>query len=255
MPILETKNLSRSFGGVTAVNEVSFTLEQCQIVALIGPNGAGKTTVFNLITGIFPPTSGEIMFKGQRINGQKTPYIASRGITRTFQNPQLFGNMTVLENVMVGRHIRSKSGIISSMVRLPAMLKEEKEIRTKVSEILEDVGLAERGQEFAENLAFGQQRLLEIARALALEPELLLLDEPAAGLNSTEKKELVKLINRIRDKGITVLLVEHDMDTVMGLADKVVVLDFGSKIAEGSPYEIQSNEKVITAYLGEEEED
>jgi branched-chain amino acid transport system ATP-binding protein len=249
--LLEINQLSKSFGGVNALKEVSFTFSQGEIGALIGPNGAGKTTLFNLLTGVFQPSSGEIYFNKQPLKGKSTVQISALGIARTFQNLQLFTNMTVLENVMVGCHSQSKTGLLGAAFRL-ASRKEEDSIRRTSLEVLDNVGLKAKAGEQAANLPFGQKRLLEIARALAMKPKVLLLDEPAAGLNPTESRFLVELINAIRAEGITVVLVEHDMETVMELANKIVVLDFGQKIAEGTPYEITRNQKVIDAYLGKE---
>lgn len=250
--ILEVTNLIKKFGGVTAVSDVSFNVMEGQIKAIIGPNGAGKTTLFNLITGVDLPDAGEIRFKETKINGLRPHEIAFKGISRSFQNVQLFDNMSVLENVMIGRHLRSSSGLLSTAFRLPFVKREEKVIAEDAMKWLNFVGLKENAQESASNLAFGRQRLLEFARALATEPELLLLDEPAAGLNINETEEISELIQRIRDIGITVLLVEHDMSLVMNISDKVIVLNYGEAIAEGVPREIQNNPEVIAAYLGEE---
>lgn len=252
MKLLEISNLTKSFGGVQAVNEVSFSVNRGEILAVIGPNGAGKTTLFNLITGIYPASSGNISFNGAEINGAAAHRIAKLGIARTFQNLQIFNNMSALENVMVGRHTKSKTGFMGAIFPLGRVQHEEREIVEKSLEKLALVGLADKALEAAINLPYGQQKMLEIARAVALEPELLLLDEPAAGLNSTETRELVDIIYGLRDQGMTILLVEHDMETVMEIADRLVVLDFGIKLAEGTPYEIQNNHEVITAYLGEE---
>lgn len=251
--LLKVENLSKSFGGVNAVENVSFEVKKGEIVAVIGPNGAGKTTLFNLVTGVIPATSGKITFKGVSIIGKRPYQIASLGMTRTFQNLQVFNNMTVIENVMTGSHIRLKTGILSSGLRLPNVYKEEKEVMQKALQCLEQVGIADLAFERAETLPYGNQRLLEIARAVAAEPSFILLDEPMAGLNPQESRNLVNVLKNMRKQGMTFLFVEHDMETVMSIADKIVVLDYGKKIAEGTPEEIASNPKVIAAYLGEEE--
>ncbi len=248
--IISIENIGMHFGGVAALSEVSFTVDAERIKAIIGPNGAGKTTLFNLITGVYRPTSGRIIYGGNDIAGAPPYTIASRGITRTFQNVELFSNMTVLENVMMGRHARSGSGFLSCALRFPNMIREEREIERVAREYLEFVGLSARAYDMALSLPLGYQRYLEIARALALEPKLLLLDEPAAGLDEKETEDLGELIKRIRDRSITILLVEHDMSLTMEISDEIVVLDYGRKIAEGTPREIQYNKKVIDAYLG-----
>ncbi|MBI2954077.1 MAG: ABC transporter ATP-binding protein [Chloroflexi bacterium] len=250
--LLDARSLRKDFGGIVAVDSFSFSVRPGQIVAIIGPNGAGKTTVFNLVTGVHPLTAGEIHFGGQRIDALKPYQIAEKGISRTFQNLQIFGNMTVVENVMVGRHSRSKVGILSGALSLPSSRSEEKRIYYAAMEMLDMVGLVSRAKQPASALPFGSQRLLELARALANEPKLLLLDEPAAGLASQETRNLERLIYRIRDGGVSILLVEHDMELVMGIADWVFVLDYGKLIAAGTPRDIQANEKVIAAYLGDE---
>ncbi len=251
--LLEARGLSKEFGGVMAVNDVDLAVQEGQIKALIGPNGAGKTTIFNVITGVFPPSRGSVRFRGRPLDGLKPHAIASLGIGRTFQTVQLFGEMTVLENVMLGRHPKSRAGILASALRVSSMQLEERAIRDKSLDILETVGLGEKAGQIAANLPYGEQRLTEIARALALEPLILLLDEPGAGLNRQEKARLGGLIRRLRDQGITILLVDHHMDLVMGISDEVLVLNYGEKIAEGRPEEIQRHEGVIAAYLGDEE--
>ncbi len=250
-PLLQIKNLHKSFGGIVALAGLSFNLQAGQIKAVIGPNGAGKTTIFNLITGIYGFRDGEILLGQTRLKGLKPHQIAKLGMTRTFQNVQIFGNMTVLENVMVGCHPRTKSEMIASAFRFPSALLEESAIKAKSMEILKFVELDSKAHLSSQSLPFGQQRLLEIARALATEPKVLLLDEPAAGLNASETGELAQLIYKIREKGITILLVEHDMNLVMEIAEEIVVLDYGEKIAEGTPEAIQNDQRVITAYLGE----
>ncbi|MEW5815600.1 MAG: ABC transporter ATP-binding protein [Spirochaetota bacterium] len=251
MPLLEAKKLNKYFGGLHAVNNVNFGVEAGVIKAVIGPNGAGKTTLFNLITGNIPPTSGTVFFEGRDITGAKPYRVAQRGILRTFQNLKLAGHMTVKENVMIGRQTKSKAGFISSMLNLPVAWKEEKEIREKSFQMLELLSIADLSEHEAATLPFGKQRAVEFARALAAEPKLLLLDEPASGLNIYETTELAKLILKIRDRGITILLVEHDMSLVMDISDEIVVLNFGEKMAEGRPEEIRKNKDVIKIYLGE----
>ena len=250
--LLATKNLHRSFGGVHAVCDVTFNVPPGAIKAVIGPNGAGKTTLFNLIAGTLTPHQGEVLFRGRRITGRKPHAVAAMGIARTFQTTKLFGHMTVLENVMVGRHARTRSGFIAGMLNLPWTWREDRQTRDKAMAILENLDLTSYAPETASNLPFGRQRLVEFARALATEPTLLLLDEPAAGLNIYETQELAELIQRIRDRGITCLIVEHDMSLVMNISDEVVVLDEGKQIAEGPPAAIQRNPDVIRIYLGDD---
>lgn len=250
MALLEVSRLNKKFGGLHAVNDVSFDVSQGGIKAVIGPNGAGKTTLFNLITGALTATSGRVRFQGQDIQGWKPHAIAARGVARTFQNIKLFQGMTTLENVMVGRHLGSRAGFLASMLKLPGTGREEKQIRDKAMDLLELLEIAAYADAEAASLAFGQQRAVEFARALAMEPTLLLLDEPAAGLNMHETAEVGKLISRIRDLGITVLLVEHDMSLVMDISDEIVVLCFGQKIAEDVPKAIQNHPEVIKVYLG-----
>ncbi|SHI66123.1 amino acid/amide ABC transporter ATP-binding protein 1, HAAT family [Desulfatibacillum alkenivorans DSM 16219] len=248
--LLRIENASISFGGVKAVRDVSFEVQKGAIQALIGPNGAGKTTLFNLITGVFPLDSGHIYFQGQDAAKRKNFQRVSMGIARTFQNVELFTGMTVLENVMVGQHVRTKTGFLGAIARLPKSRREEAEIREKAMHWLKFVGLDHAADSRAGDLAFGWQRSVEIARALASEPQLLLLDEPAAGLNANETGQLGDLMRQIRDLGVTLLLVEHDMSLTMEISDRIVVLDQGAKLSEGAPREVQADEKVIAAYLG-----
>jgi len=250
MQLLETKKLTKRFGGLIAVSGVDLSVEEGKITALIGPNGSGKTTYFNLLTGVYPPSEGEIFFNQENLSGLNPSLIARRGISRTFQNIQLFQRLTVLENVMVAQDLHCRSTILGVYLRTPAAVREEGEIRDRAKSFIELVGLKGIENQEARNLPYGAQRLLEVARALATLPRLLLLDEPAAGMNRTESGDLMSLIRKIRDRRITILLVEHDMRVVMGISDRVAVLNFGQKIAEGTPEEVKKNPAVIQAYLG-----
>ena len=251
MALLETIDVVKRFGGLTAVNKVNFKLEKGRIVSIIGPNGAGKTTFFNTLTGIYNPEEGQIIFNGKSLLGLRPDQIASRGISRTFQNIRLFGNMSVIENILVGMHVHLKQSPLDTLFHLSFFKREEKEAEQKAEELMTYVGLKGVGNELAKNLPYGGQRRLEIARALAADPLMLLLDEPTAGMNPQETEDVTRLFRRIRDeKGITILLIEHDMRVVMNISERICVMDYGEKIAEGTPDEIRSNPRVIEAYLG-----
>ncbi|MGO4454721.1 ABC transporter ATP-binding protein [Arthrobacter sp. RAF14] len=254
-PLVRVENLTMKFGGLTALDKVTFDINRGEILGLIGPNGAGKTTCFNAMTGVYKPTSGTVTLEGKPLNGLPQHKITRRGLARTFQNIRLFGEMTALENVVVGLDARHKTSVGGALLRLPTHIREEKSAIERGMALLEFVGIADHAQYLSRHLPYGYQRRLEIARALATDPKLLCLDEPAAGFNPAEKEELMALIRTIRDDGYTVLLIEHDMRLVMGVTDRIVVLEFGKKIADAVPKEIREDPKVISAYLGEPEDE